>query len=247
VIEVLMRWRDRKIFEYEGRRTMTFAIVISLILHGSLALPVLLLRQRLPEINKNDKLLIELVGMVAERQAEASAATAAAVAQPTPPQKAIRSQDKKKVEQRKVAPTKTNTADSSVQVAQQEAQSSVPPLPPADNEKPSDQRKQQTLDVQDKNLDALKRYLGMLKRKIAMHLVYPEDAKKSGYEGMTVIKFRLAEDGSIQPGSLIVVRGSGQAALDANALKAARDSAPFERPARSMEVAVDVGFSLKNQ
>jgi protein TonB len=223
--------------------SMTTAVAFSVAFHAFLLLPVLLWKFKPAEQSKNDKLVVELYGMITNRQEQARAP--AAKAQPTvkpPPKVEIK---KAKAEQTEKKKSVTQTVYSPVLIAEQseqkEKQTSVQtPATSSD----SDLQKQQTLS-QDKKLDELKKYLAKLKKKVQGNLVYPEEAKKSGYEGTPVVKFTLTDSGGIRPGSLVIARSSGYAVLDMNAMKAAQDSAPFERPEREMEVAIGVGFGLK--
>jgi len=112
--------------------------------------------------------------------------------------------------------------------------------PPADAA-----QKQTTLKAQD-NIDALKQYLARIKKKLRTNLVYPDDAKKRGYEGTAVLRFAITESGTIRPGSLVLVQSSGQATLDASARQAALASEPFDRPSREIVADFEMPFSLKN-
>lgn len=218
---------------------MTFATIVSVLLHGGLALAAVWLLSTSVDEVKTDQLLIELAGMVASRQREESAPAAAASA-PTPPKKA-----EPKVEPKKLVPVKqlkAIAADSPVQVAQREEQV-APSTKFSDNKKDSELQKQQTLNNLNKDLEELKKYQAKITKKIKSNLVYPSDARKRGYEGVTAVRFVVTESGMIQPGTLVVARSSGYPMLDANALKSARDSEPFDKPPHTMPVEIDLGFS----
>lgn len=230
-----MVWFGTQLMGYKETRTMTYTVAVSLFLHGAFALLALLLLTRSVEEIKTDKLLIELVGIVANRQREESAPTSAA-STPAPVQKAVQKEETKKTPVKKV---KTITADSPVQIEQREEQTTPSPRS-SESKKDSDLQKQQTLNNE---LEELKKYQVKLTKKIKSNLVYPSDARRRGYEGVTAIRFVVTESGMIQPGTLIVARSSGYPMLDTNALKSVRDSEPFDRPPRTMPVEIDLGFS----
>jgi len=221
-----------------GKPTMAYAVMVSLALHGALAAAVIWAFSKPAEEIKTDKLLLELAGMVSNRQREESAPSAAA-STPAPPKK-----NEPKKEIKKTPPVKqmkTIVADSPVQVVQQEeiATSSKS----MESKKDSDLQKQQTLNSLNKDLEELKKYQAKITKKIKSNLVYPADARKRGYEGVAAVRFVVTESGMIQSGTLVIARSSGYPMLDTNALKSVRDSEPFERPPRTMPVEIDLGFS----
>jgi protein TonB len=101
----------------------------------------------------------------------------------------------------------------------------------------------QTIQAPNTQEDALRRYLGGLKKAVQAQLTYPEQARGSGANGAPVIGFRITESGELQAGSLTLRRSSGHPALDENALAAARASAPWAPPPRAMEVVIAVNFA----
>lgn len=104
-------------------------------------------------------------------------------------------------------------------------------------------REQQTIRNRDAEMDAIRQYLGEVKKAIQARLVYPSRARLGGYTGAPVIRFRIDADGGIVAGTLAVARSSGHALLDEQALAAARASAPLPKPPKSMEVAIAVTFA----
>lgn len=235
-----MIWSDKDILAHKGKQTMTYSVVVSLVLHGALALSVLYLFSKPAEEIKADKLLIELFGMVADRQKEASAQAAAATT-PTPPQKTAQAEEKTKT-RHPIKALKSSNTDSPVQLAKQEDQT-TPATEPSDNVKASDLQKQQTLNQQNKDIEELKKYQAKVTKKIKSNLVYPAEARKRGYEGVAVVRFMVTESGMIRSGSLAIARSSGYEMLDAYALKSARDSEPFDRPPHGLPIEIDLGFS----
>jgi protein TonB len=222
--------------------SLSTAIAFSVALHAFFLLPVLLWKFKPAEVVSNDKLVVELYGMISDRQEQARSPGAKMESPVKPPPKVETT--KTKVEQTEKKKSVTQNVESSVLIADQSEQKTkqtaeAAPSPSNDSE----QQKQQTLN-QDKRLDELKKYLAKLKKKVQGNLVYPEEAKQSGFEGTPIVKFTLTESGGIRPGSLVIARSSGYAVLDLNAMKAAQESAPFDRPDREMEVAIGVGFGL---
>jgi protein TonB len=63
-----------------------------------------------------------------------------------------------------------------------------------------------------------------------------------GWEGDVVVAFRIHPDGSA--GDIRVVRGSGFAVLDRNAVEAVRSAAPFRRPPAEAEIVTPVIYRL---
>jgi protein TonB len=69
-------------------------------------------------------------------------------------------------------------------------------------------------------------YNRWLKAKVERVLKYPELAAMSGLQGTLYIQFDIMKDGSL--GSLELLKSSGYKILDDEALRAIRDSAPFQ-------------------
>ena len=69
--------------------------------------------------------------------------------------------------------------------------------------------------------------------------------RKSGIEGISTITFTIMESGDIRGNSLRVKKSSGYSELDANALKSALASAPFEKPPKELNVSIAVAFTRK--
>ncbi|MGA4634770.1 energy transducer TonB [Pseudomonas solani] len=234
---------------YRQGRTTALAIGASLLLHGALVLPALLWRPAPPEAERSEKLLVELLGMVADRQTEASAPPAAPPAEPEPLPAEEPPPKPESHPPKPVKPTprveKPRPAPSPVKVAERPPvpQAPTPPPPPAPSEREA--QVQQRLDAQAQERARIKQYLAQLRKRIQTHLDYPDAAKKDGYQGTPVVRFVILPDGEIRPGSLAIARSSGHSLLDANALDAARSSAPFARPDKEMEVAIGISFAMQ--
>jgi len=91
--------------------------------------------------------------------------------------------------------------------------------------------------------DLLRAYLANVRKAIQGGLVYPPEARAAGAVGSPVVRFTITESGAILPGSLVLHQGCGFAALDDNALRAARAGAPFPRPPRAMDVVLAISFA----
>jgi protein TonB len=81
--------------------------------------------------------------------------------------------------------------------------------------------------------------------KSLFQLVYPDEGRNAGLHGTTTISSTVLDNGQIRPESLKIVASSGQAPLDASALKTIRASIPFAPPPREMTVAIAVSFAHK--
>lgn len=107
-----------------------------------------------------------------------------------------------------------------------------------------DQR-QQTTGYNDGGKNAVADYIARLTRRLQANLVYPEETRKHGVEGVSWISFTITESGAIKEGTLRMRKSSGYASLDTNALNSARTSAPFERPPKELRVKIGVEFNVE--
>ncbi len=103
----------------------------------------------------------------------------------------------------------------------------------------------QTIRHEDLELDAQRRFLAALKKAVKAKLSYPSEAH--GATGAPTVVFRLAADGSIEPGSLMVRASSGNAVLDEQAMRAVRAVMPYDPPPRAMTIALDIPFSVETK
>lgn len=232
----------------KDRRRMSRAVMVSLALHGALALPFFLLQLK-PQRNETDRLLVELFGMIAERQLAEKAPAPSAQKPPAPratptpprPQAPRQAVDKQKI----VAP------ESPVQVTQPDPALAAPPTPPQVNASAgasasmaNEPQKRTTVNVPENDPEALRRYLAKVTKKLQGNLEYPQEVRKSGFEGVPKVKFWITRSGAVRPGSLALLRSCGYALLDANALKAVQASEPFDPPPYEFEMKTDLFFNL---
>ncbi len=80
--------------------------------------------------------------------------------------------------------------------------------------------------IEDSESSAL-RYTDMIRQKIYSVLTYPPKAREDGIEGRTVIRYSLNKNGELL--SAEVVRSSGFAILDDEALRAIHRASPFPK------------------
>ncbi|ACY17613.1 TonB family protein [Haliangium ochraceum DSM 14365] len=92
-------------------------------------------------------------------------------------------------------------------------------------------------------------YADALRARIAAHKRYPPRARRRGDQGEAVVALRIASDGHLLAAPRLL-RSSGSAALDREALRMAQAAAPYPRPAgrqsdaEALSVEVPVRFSL---
>lgn len=208
-------------------------LAISLLLHLCLVSPLFLVNLHAPDQSRHEKLSLELFGMMSNRQIEErhAATEAPQQAKQTPRSPADR--------------YLTTTTESPVHVAKTDE--SVPKSEPAQMSTPvvsaveAVEQRQQSINQPD--LEVIKRkYMARVAKRIQTNLVYPQEVREHGVEGITTIAFTITTSGDIQGGSLRVVKSSGYATLDSNALRSARNSAPFEEPPGEQNVVIDVSF-----
>ena len=85
-------------------------------------------------------------------------------------------------------------------------------------------------------------------RKISLVKIYPDFARKSGYEGKTLIAFRIDRNGKIL--GLSVSRSSGHEILDEAALQAVKDAGPYppipdELNKSSLNFQIPISYALR--
>lgn len=231
---------------------MRHGLLLSLLVHGAVALPLLAGDWLRPSPPRRDPLVFELFGMVSNRQAaqqelgtpEARAAMTANKPAPTP-----KAAPKPPVVKLDTPPPRALQASSPVVVAKaaEQAEPAPQPAPPAEQQAPTVQgaqqaQVQQTLQRQPTEADLIRQYAMSLTRTIRDKLVYPPELRATGHVGTPLVRFVVTESGEVLPGSLVMARSSGHADLDAAALKAVAAMVPFPRPPRQMPVGVPIEF-----
>ena len=212
---------------------------VSWLLHCGLILPCVLIGLYNPSHQNHSKLVIELFGMVADRQQEARMEKVI-----PPPRKVpqlIPQMPKKASEAHE-----TVAADMPV-YEEKIDETPVPDPSPvvAVADEAVERQRQQSIAHENQDADKTREYLARLGKRLQANLVYPKEMRKSGIEGISTITFTIMESGDIRGNSLRVKKSSGYSELDANALKSALASAPFEKPPKELNVSIAVAFTRK--
>lgn len=212
---------------------------VSWLLHCGLILPCVLIGLYNPSHQNHSKLVIELFGMVADRQQEARMEKVM-----PPPRKVpqlIPQMPKKASEAHE-----TVAADMPV-YEEKIDETPVPDPSPvvAVADEAVERQRQQSIAHEKQDADKTREYLERLGKRLQANLVYPKEMRKSGIEGISTITFTIMESGDIRGNSLRVKKSSGYSELDANALKSALASAPFEKPPKELNVSIAVAFTRK--
>lgn len=247
------------------RPVLAVGFGISLLLHALVLLPWLLLGRASapprPPPPPREQLVVDLLGLVGNRQVEQQQAGRPAPEpephpqpQPQPerqaavkPVPAPRQPVRKELRER--APEPPRAAPSPVSVPAQPAEPAPPAAAVAAAPQPlgaEEDRARQTVRARETDASVLRQYLASLRKAVQSRLVYPSEAREAGHVGAPAIRFTLTESGDILPGSLAVQRSSGHAALDESALRAAQSSVPFEKPPRQMNVVIAVAFAKES-
>ena len=229
--------------------TIYHAFAASLILHAGLVI-LLALHGRVREPDEQPVLVIELQGLTADSQAEQKVREESrgeasqnqsemARATEASPAKA-ESPDNRPAGETTPAEGETGSPSQAMPAAEP-----VLASPGADNVKGvKEYQAAQRLD-REVEVDRLREYLKLLTKKIQTHLVYPEEGRRSGMQGIATVSFAILRTGQIRPESLKIVASSGQPKLDTSALKTILVSVPFDPPPREMTVAIAVAFGRK--
>lgn len=241
-------------------RTLKFTIwhglAASLALHSALALP-LVVNVLAPPPDDLPTLVIELQGVLSDAQAEERVAQQVpdqpqrTPPQPTPPppQEALPppKQAPPREPEEDAAAAKPLEVQPRHVIPQQVAPPQQPVIPQRRQvEYPDEQQKAQLLKAErDIEADRLREYVKGLTKKVQANLVYPDEGRRAGLQGNATVTFRLAADGQIKPGTLVVTASSGQPKQDASALATVRASTPFATPPQEMTLTIVVGFSRK--
>lgn len=89
----------------------------------------------------------------------------------------------------------------------------------------------------------LKEHFAAIRSLIARNLRYPGKARRMGWCGKLTVEFVVRESGEVE--GIKVVRSSGFALLDCNAVETVRRSAPFPPPPVSARLVVPVEYRLE--
>jgi periplasmic protein TonB len=232
-----------------GRFRFCQWLAVSLLLHAAVvALFVLATGVHAPPHISHHRLHIDLAGMVSDRQVQerkgGTSASPAPKAQPREQAKKGPSPEKDKTQEKAREEKASDTPGVTDEKAGRADTSAPAPAGSggAPGEGPS--QRAQSLAHHDQDTDRTRLYVARLAKRIRANLVYPEEMRKSGVEGISTIAFIITESGTVKANSLRVQKSSGYAALDSNALKSAQISAPFERPHKELTVTIAVAFTI---
>ena len=212
---------------------------VSWLLHCGLILPCVLIGLYTPSCQNHGKLVIELFGMVADRQQEAR------MEKVIPPHRKV-PQIIPQMPKKASEAHETVAADMPV-YEEKIDETPVPDPSPvvAVADEAVERQRQQSIAHENQDADKTREYLARLGKRLQANLVYPKEMRKSGIEGISTITFTIMESGDIRGNSLRVKKSSGYSELDANALKSALASAPFEKPPKELNVSIAVAFTRK--
>lgn len=212
---------------------------VSWLLHCGLILPCVLIGLYNPSHQNHSKLVIELFGMVADRQQEAR------MEKVIPPPRKV----PQLIPQ---MPSKASEANETVAADMPVYEEKIDETPVPDPspvvavaDEAVERQRQQSIAHEKQDADKTREYLARLGKRLQANLVYPKEMRKSGIEGISTITFTIMESGDIRGNSLRVKKSSGYSELDANALKSALASAPFEKPPKELNVSIAVAFTRK--
>jgi protein TonB len=229
-------------------------VAVSVAIHACLAIPLVIwIAPRIPRLSSK-QLHVQPVGIVAHRQTVAKqkriVSAPSKAAAPT-----------QKVENKTTAASKEAPVSPPVVIKPTESVDRKPDLGPLpqENSKPHEeagqswprpqaggdvQQPQQMIASHDDGNDRIRTYIAELTKRLQSNLIYPPEAKKKKIEGISLVSFVIMESGEIQPNTLAVKRSSGNAGLDASALRTVASSAPFQKPPRELNVSIGLNFEV---
>jgi protein TonB len=118
----------------------------------------------------------------------------------------------------------------------------VTPPAPAIEALPEAGQKAQAIAPKPTEEELLNRYGARLVKQVQGQLAYPDAERAARAQGTVKVAFAIRADGTIVPGSLRVVAGSGRPALDAAALATIRATAPYPPPPKPMAISFSLYF-----
>jgi len=88
----------------------------------------------------------------------------------------------------------------------------------------------------------IKAHFLYIKDDIQKNISYPRLARKMGWEGKVVVSFVICEDGTVV--NIKIIKSSGFALLDKNAVESIKKAVPFPSPPIRAELVVPVSYRL---
>lgn len=89
----------------------------------------------------------------------------------------------------------------------------------------------------------LNEHFAYIRDKILHNVVYPDAARRMGWQGKVVLSFVITAKGAVK--SFQVVQSSGFKMLDRNAIETVQDAAPFPRPPVEARLAIPIVYRLE--
>lgn len=203
-----------------------------------------------PVADTSETLVVELDGLLADTQQEEKQAVA-----PVPPP--APSLEQPPPQQRQAAPPPPPPAPAEPEKSESDVPEEVPPLAapaqaaptppaaPAVVTPPDESQKAQSIASKPDEQMLLQQYGARLAKRVQSSLVYPDEERSARAQGTVKVAFAIRADGSVDPGSLRVVTGSGRSRLDAAALATIRQSAPYPPPPKPATIAFSLFFGKK--
>jgi protein TonB len=225
----------------KSRFTIYHGLAVSLALHSVLALPFVL-EDLLTSPAESSPLVLDLQGAIADVQTEKQvaqepSAEAAQTAQAAPvPEQA----QKPEAAPPEPEPPPPQPDPEPEPVPQPETKPAPPQPQPAAAAPSVEQKPQEAQTLRNKleEEERIREYARALSRKVRANLVQPD----TGRNASAVVSFVVLANGQLRPDSVKIITSSGQAKLDASAVKTVRASAPFSAPPKELSVAITVDF-----
>jgi protein TonB len=237
--------------------TLGHGMVVSLLLHACFVLPFLAWMTHTPRTYRpsSNRLNFEVIGVLSDRQMEAQHKRIFAPRTSAPPAPKNETQETKpETAPKEIAHFKTQPLQSESLADTLDAVR----LPQASMEQfnvshasgtaaragGNVEQQPQAIAVHNDINDRIAAYVAQLSRRLQANVVYPEEAKRKKIKGVSLISFVIMDSGEIRPNTLAVKKSSGNATLDASALRVAANSAPFQKPPRELSVTIAIAFEV---
>jgi len=240
------------------RFTLAHGVALSLILHGCLALPLLAWMMHTPSRYRSNinRLNVEIFGMLSNRQAAAQQKRIEKGRPGAPsPEQSLQKAPKPEIARREVATDSSSVQSETIIDMPDAVQLPLASSSSTENSSGSGSGSesrgggdsgQRQLFIGHRNTDAdlISAYVAQLTKQVNAHLIYPNEVKKKGFEGIAWISFVVTASGELKPNTLTIKKSSGYAALDANALKTITAIAPFQRPPHELTISLGIDFAV---
>jgi protein TonB len=237
------------------RPTFTFLhwLLVSLALHASAALLLLLLSHASTVPRVDETLVVEFQGVDSDVQAQEQNQQQNKGADGADESRS-RQAGAEAVEEPETKEPQRETADAVPAPTRQKeiggASSSAQAGAPGSAQTQGAERRQSAQTIQrsaERQMDELRSYVRGLSKKIQSELVYPKEGRRAGMQGVATVSFKIMADGSMNGETLHIVESSGKEELDASALKTVRLCSPFAPPPKEISVTMAVTYGRKQR